>query len=64
VILVDFQEDDDPMSTGNGKFMLEADPDYIYSIGAPPHNREYFETNLEAMRYYYRAVSANEYNLE
>jgi M6 family metalloprotease-like protein len=63
VILVDFQEDNDPLSTGNGKFQLEPDPNYIYSIAAPPHNREYFEANLEAMRYYYKAVSAGSYNL-
>lgn len=66
VILVDFQEEliDDPASTGNGKFQLEPDPEYIYSIGAPPHNRQYFEANLEAMRYYYLAVSAGAYNLQ
>ncbi|MCK9556845.1 MAG: T9SS type A sorting domain-containing protein [Candidatus Cloacimonetes bacterium] len=64
VILVDFQEDSDTRSTGNGKFMLEADPDYIYSVGAPPHDRQYFEANLEAMRYYYLAASAGSYELE
>jgi len=66
VILVDFQEEieDDPLTTGNGKFLLEPDPDYVYSIGAPPHDREYFEANLEAMRYYYLAVSAGSYDLE
>jgi M6 family metalloprotease-like protein len=66
VILVDFQEEtvDDPNTTGNGKFQLEPDPDYVYSIGAPPHDREYFEANLEAMKYYYLAVSAGSYNLQ
>lgn len=66
VILVDFQEeiDDDPLTTGNGKFQLEPDQNYIYSIGSPPHDRVYFEANLEAMRYYYLAVSAGSYNLE
>lgn len=66
VILVDFQEEliDDPASTGNGKFQLEPDPEYIYSIGAPPHDRQYFEAHLEAMRYYYLAVSAGAYNLQ
>ncbi len=66
VILVDFAEEieDDPLSTGNGKFELEPDPDYLYSIGAPPHDREYFEANLEAMRYYYLAASVGSYDLE
>ena len=65
VILVDFamEETDDPNTTGNGTFQLEPDPEYIYSVGAPPHNREYFETNLEALKYYYLAVSAGAYEL-
>lgn len=65
VILVDFQEElaDDPNTTGNGKFQLEADPDYLYTIGSPPHNRQYFENNLTAMFHYYRAASAGSYNL-
>ena len=66
VILVQFQEEvtDDPLTTGNGQFQTEADPSYIYSIGAPPHDREFFEANLEAARYYYLAVSAGLYDLE
>ncbi|MDY0151294.1 MAG: T9SS type A sorting domain-containing protein [Candidatus Cloacimonas sp.] len=66
VILVDFplESPDDTNTTGNGKFALEPDPTYLYSIGSPPHNRNYFETNLEAMKYYYRAVSAESFQLE
>ena len=66
VLLVQFQEEvvDDPNTTGNGQFQTEADPNYIYSIGAPPHDRVFFEANLEAVRYYYRAVSAGIYDLE
>jgi len=60
VILVDFalEETDDPNTTGNGTFQLQPDSTYIYSVGAPPHNREYFEANLEALKYYYLAVSS------
>jgi M6 family metalloprotease-like protein len=66
VILVDFQEEvtDDPLTTGNGKFQLEEDPDYLYSIASPPHDREYFLANMEAMRYYYLAVSNGSYDLQ
>lgn len=64
VILVDFQEEDNPLTTGNGKFLLQADPDWKTTIGSPPHNREYFEANLEALKYYYRAVSMESYQLE
>lgn len=66
VILIDFQLEspNDPNTTGNGKFQLTPDPTYLYSVGAPPHNREYYEANLEAMKYYYRAVSAESYQLQ
>lgn len=66
VLLVDFQTEspDDPNTTGNGGFILQPDPNYLYSIASPPHNREYFEANLDAMRYYYLAVSDNSYNLK
>jgi M6 family metalloprotease-like protein len=66
VILIDFplESPNDPNTTGNGKFQLTEDPSYLYSVGAPPHNRQYFEANLEAMKYYYRAVSAESYQLQ
>ncbi len=64
VILVDFQEEINPNTTGNGKFILEPDPAWKTTIGSPPHNREYFEANLEAMRYYYKAVSMEHFDLE
>lgn len=66
VILVDFQLEspDDPLTTGNGKFQLESDPNYLYSIGSPPHDRQYYLANLEALRYYYLAVSNETYNLQ
>jgi len=66
VILVDFQEEltDDPLTTGNGKFLLQPDPAYKTSIGSPPHDKEYFEANLDALRYYYLAASQGYFNLE
>nr|MBP7206158.1 hypothetical protein [Candidatus Cloacimonadota bacterium] len=66
VILVDFQQEttDDPNTTGNGKFLLEHDPNYLYPLGSPPHDRDYFLQNLEAMRYYYLAASAGSYDLQ
>ncbi|MDZ4122383.1 MAG: hypothetical protein U1C33_08165, partial [Candidatus Cloacimonadaceae bacterium] len=64
VILVDFQLEDSPNTTGNGKFLLEADPNWKTTIGSPPHDREYFEANMEALKYYYRAVSNESYNLQ
>lgn len=66
VILVDFQKEspDDPNTTGNGKFLLEPDPAYKSTIGSPPHDRDYFLKNLEALRYYYLAASAGFYDLQ
>ncbi|MDD2228604.1 MAG: T9SS type A sorting domain-containing protein [Candidatus Cloacimonetes bacterium] len=66
VLLIDFQREnpDDAYTTGNGTFQLEADPSYLYSVGAPPHNRQYYEANLEAMKYYYKAVSVESYQLQ
>lgn len=64
VLLVDFQEDNDPNTTGNGKFMLEPDPDYPISLGAPPHDYQYFDAHLQAMRYYYLAASLGNYDLK
>ena len=66
VIMVDFQEEitDDPLTTGNGKFLFAADSTYKTRIACPPHNKEYFEANLEALKYYYLAASQNTYNLQ
>ncbi len=64
VLLVDFQEDNDPLSTGNGKFMLEPDPNYPISIGAPPHDYEYFTAILESMKFYYLAASLGNFELD
>jgi len=64
VLLVDFQEDNDPGTTGNGKFMLEPDPDYPVSLDAPPHDYEFFTAHMEALKYYYLAASLGNYELE
>ncbi len=65
VILVEFQPEavDDPNTTGDGRFQSQPDPSYLYSIGSAPHDREYFMANLEALRYYYLAVSCGSYDL-
>ncbi len=63
VILAEFQQDDDPQTTGDGTFVLE-DPDYPLTIGAPPHNHAYFEKVMESVRYYYQEVSQGYYDLD
>jgi len=62
VLLIDFQEDDNSLTTGNGKFTIEPG-DYEIPFGKPPHDQEFFEANLEALRYYYLAVSFGQFDL-
>jgi M6 family metalloprotease-like protein len=65
VLLIDFaaESPDDPNTTGNGKFILQADSSYHITIGAPPHDKRYYEANLEALRLYYLAASFGSYDL-
>ena len=54
-IRVDFQQDDNPLTSGDGKF------DFTSGSGAtvdpPPHDRQYFLDHLEALKRYYNRVS-------
>lgn len=54
-IMVEFQEDNDNRTTGDGKFDLLVPEDLI--IDPPPHNRSYFQDQLSALSNYYRTVS-------
>jgi len=57
-----FQPDDDPRSTGDGRF------DYSEWDGAtfdgPPHDREYFELHMTALDNYYGSVSYDHLTIE
>ncbi len=61
-IRVDFQEDGNRLTTGNGKFLLQADPEL--TIDTPPHDLTYFEHQLLALRNYFRTVSNGNLILE
>lgn len=54
-IRVDFRADTIPQTTGNGRFLLS--PSTQYTIDPPPHNREYFEAQMLALKNYYANVS-------
>jgi len=54
-IRVGFQEDNNSLTTGNGKFELSPAPERI--IDPPPHNRSYFEQQLTALSNYFKVVS-------
>lgn len=66
IILVGFQEEtiDDPNSTGNGQFQLEAPENYPIQLSKPPHNQEFYDKMAEAMKYYYEAASLGNFRLE
>ncbi|GAB4374182.1 MAG: hypothetical protein Kow0042_18580 [Calditrichia bacterium] len=57
-IRVEFQEDDNPNTTGNGKFDLTS-PTPAYQVDPPPHNRSYFEDHLLFLRNYFQKISGN-----
>ncbi len=54
-IRVDFRADSITQTTGNGRFLLS--PSTQYTIDPPPHNREYFEAQMLALKNYYANVS-------
>ena len=74
--MVDFQEDDDPRTTGNGKFLNNVSDLYInyydsdiskcneFLIDRPPHNKTYFEDQIKAVRNYYSNVSRNNIDID
>ncbi|MCK4825841.1 hypothetical protein KA005_59380, partial [bacterium] len=49
-IRVQFQADEDEMTTGNGQFDLSISTEPI--INPPPHDRSYFENQLKALSHY------------
>jgi M6 family metalloprotease-like protein len=63
VLLIDFEEDIDPQSTGNGKFVQDPG-DYPIIYGKPPHDLIFFGDQLEALRQYYLAVSYGTFDVD
>jgi len=64
VLLIDFQEDNSSQTTGNGKFDLSSTDTYPLILGAPPHNQRYFTAQVEAVRYYWKAASFENFDLK
>ncbi|MFQ5751235.1 MAG: hypothetical protein ACE5HI_04495, partial [bacterium] len=57
-IRVEFQEDNTPLTTGNGKFDLSSSIDSNdLLIDPPPHDLNYFEHQLLALANYFKTVS-------
>ena len=62
---VSFAEDDFSSTTGNGDFLFSNDGiDCIYTIDPPPHDKEYFESQLKAVHYYFNNISYGKFGLD
>jgi len=61
-IRVQFQPDDDPLSTGDGTFDLS--PWDGQTFDGPPHDREYFELHMTAAKNYFESVSHGAVTIE
>jgi M6 family metalloprotease-like protein len=56
---VEFQKDNDPLTTGNGLFMVDSTTADTNAIDRAPHNRTYFNDQLNAASNYYKTVTQN-----
>ena len=56
-IRVEFQEDNNDLTTGNGKFVYDATGVTPNTIDPPPHNKSYFQDQLIAVKNYFTAAS-------
>src|ERR1035437_4364556 len=63
-VMVNFQQDNDASTFGNGKFGSIYTQDYGNKILDPlPHNKQYFESHLEFTKNYFRKVSKGKLNI-
>jgi hypothetical protein len=63
-VMINFQEDNDASTFGNGKFGSIYTQDYGNKILDPlPHNQRYFESHLEFAKNYFRKVSKGKLNI-
>ena len=76
-VMVEFVQDNNPETSGDGKFLVDDDLAYInYSdiqrcdkssklvIDLPPHNPEYFNLQMEAVKNYYESITNNAITFE
>ncbi|MEK9136274.1 MAG: hypothetical protein AAB393_04060, partial [Bacteroidota bacterium] len=54
-VMVQFQQDNTPLTSGDGRFDLTLGTDPI--IDAPPHNKQYFQNHFAFLANYYRKAS-------
>jgi len=64
VIRVEFQEDDNDLTTGNGRLMYDTTGVTPNTIDPPPHDRSYFQDQLVAVKNYYLAASKGKFEIK
>jgi len=66
VLRVEFNLDEEEGTTGNGHFLLSANSNECgdYTIDPPPHDREYFFSQLKAVDNYFRDVSNQVFGID
>ncbi len=64
-VMVEFQQDADGTTAGNGKFGSIYTQNYGNNILDPlPHDQQYFETHLEFVKNYYAKVSKGQLTIQ
>ena len=65
-LMVEYKEDNKKSTTGNGKFLnsIEGIDCESYHIDPPPHDGEYFHSQLKATDSYFRSVSYDEFGID
>jgi len=64
-IRVEFQEDESPGTSGNGLFLTLPGESFCsdYTIDGPPHDKNYFKSQLKAVHNYYSQVSFEKFGI-
>jgi M6 family metalloprotease-like protein len=60
---VEFQEDNNTLTTGNGHFMPEGTTGDPYTIDPPPHDVKYFKDQVIAVNNYFLAASTGKFRV-
>jgi M6 family metalloprotease-like protein len=60
---VEFQEDDNTLTTGNGHFMMQETGSDPFTIDPPPHDRSYFQDQIVAVGNYFFAASKGKFSV-
>lgn len=63
-IRVEFHTDDNPLTTGDGRFVFDTTDVTPFTIDPPPHNRSYFLDQINAVANYYHVASKKQINIE